>query len=218
MNETDRLFKQELGVVRREKNPIPNPYLAECEALPKVEMDPVFSMGDFKGYDINRRPAVDLRNILVKKYAWAIPNAEAIEAIAKYSPIIEMGAGTGYWASLIAQAGANILCYDREPYKSEQTDGRHHLVSKGEPDIIKNHPGWTLMLCWPPYSEPFARDCLVHYKGDIVIYIGEGSGGCTGDDDFHELLNKDFTEIESIKIPRWWGINDRLEVYKRDGK
>ena len=33
----------------------------------------------------------------VKKYAWAIPGPKALEEIKKYSPIIEIGAGAGYW-------------------------------------------------------------------------------------------------------------------------
>ena len=33
----------------------------------------------------------DMRNMLVRKYAWAIPSTEAIEVIARYSPLVEVG-------------------------------------------------------------------------------------------------------------------------------
>jgi protein-L-isoaspartate O-methyltransferase len=41
-----------------------------------------------------------------------VPNEEAIRQIAVLSPIVEVGAGLGYWASLIAKAGADIVAYD----------------------------------------------------------------------------------------------------------
>lgn len=40
------------------------------------------------------------RDVLVRDYAWAIPNHEAIEACAALSPIVEVGAGSGYWAHI----------------------------------------------------------------------------------------------------------------------
>ncbi|MBS1805580.1 MAG: hypothetical protein JST28_19625 [Acidobacteria bacterium] len=36
-------------------------------------------------------------------------------AIARFAPIVEIGAGTGYWASLMRLGGVDILCYDKNP-------------------------------------------------------------------------------------------------------
>ena len=49
---------------------------------------------------------------LVRKYAWAIPTEAVLATVAKYSPLIEIGDGTGYWAYLLAKLGADIICYD----------------------------------------------------------------------------------------------------------
>jgi hypothetical protein len=58
------------------------------------------------------------RSTLVKKYSWAIPSPESIEWIVKVldgRPVVEIGAGTGYWAWLLTQAGVDIRCYDHRP-------------------------------------------------------------------------------------------------------
>ena len=62
------------------------------------------------------------RGELVKQYSWAIPNNKAIETIVKYSPIIEIGAGTGYWGRLISKAGGDIVCYDKNPPHKYKND------------------------------------------------------------------------------------------------
>mmetsp|Transcript_7858 Transcript_7858/g.19988 ORF Transcript_7858/g.19988 Transcript_7858/m.19988 type:complete len:164 (-) Transcript_7858:188-679(-) len=46
------------------------------------------------------------------KYAWAIPDQRAIRIIANFSPLVEIGAGKGYWAMLLRQAGADVLALD----------------------------------------------------------------------------------------------------------
>jgi hypothetical protein len=71
------------------------------------------------------------------------------------------------------------------------------------------------MLSWPPYDEPMASDCLTYYQGRHVIYIGEGSGGCTGDERFHDTLYDEFEEIEDVRLPQWNGIHDYLSVWRR---
>lgn len=38
------------------------------------------------------------RDQMIHAYSWAVPGPEAIDAIASRGPIIEIGAGTGYWA------------------------------------------------------------------------------------------------------------------------
>jgi len=61
-----------------------------------------------------------------------------------------------------------------------------------------------------------AAECLIAYKGQTVIFVGEGWGGCTGDDLFHDHLSSDFEKVEDYyDLPQWEGIHDYLAVYKR---
>ena len=52
------------------------------------------------------------RDWFVIYFAWAIPSAEALQYISALSPIIEVGAGSGYWAHRIAAIGGEITAFD----------------------------------------------------------------------------------------------------------
>jgi hypothetical protein len=154
----------------------------------------------------------EVRRRLVWAFSWAIPSQEAIRAVAAHGPLIEIGAGTGYWAWLLGQAGADVLAYDRA------VDAPPHwtLVERGGAERVSEHSGRTLLLCWPPMDDPMAAMCLERYRGERVISVGErGEGARTGDARFRELLAQGFIEEQGVELPRWPGYRDEVVVYRR---
>ena len=192
---------------------IQNPYLDECRKLPRCDRLPWEGDDTFPLHN----SWVDCRRPLVKRFAWAIPNDEAIAKIVEYSPIIEIGAGTGYWAKLVADAGGDIVAFDADPAGIDSKNRWHsdkHLYSPvwhGGPEKIAEHPGRTLFLCWPPYDDPFVKECLDQYRGDTLIYVGEVDA-CTGWD---ERLDTEWKAADEVTIPKFSCINDYLMVFKR---
>lgn len=177
------------------------------------------------------------RRELVKRYSWAIPNAEALATIAAHAPagVVEIGAGGGYWASLLQQAGVSVIAYDPvpPPQESHWHDGHPWTeVLAGDHTAVIGHPDRALFLCWPNYDQPHAASAVELYGGDTVIYVGEGTGGCTGDGRLHRLLGETecycwgdscpcadtpplFREVARVDIPQWDGIHDSLTVHAR---
>jgi len=159
------------------------------------------------------------RESLVREYAWSVPTDEAIEEIVKLSPIVEGGAGTGYWASLISKAGGDIICYDIAPPGEVENDYKHtkqhHLVNLGGAEKIAEHSDRSLLLCWPPYQNQMGYEHISSYKGKILILIGEGRGGCCGDGQMFDYIENNFIHKKSIYIPQWFGIYDDVNIYSR---
>lgn len=167
---------------------------------------------DLEGY--RRRPD------LVAKFAWALPCDEALRTLKRYSPIVEIGAGTGYWAYLLRKRRVVIRAYDRYPPHRDPNpfhpDQRvWTTVARGGPEKAAQYPDRTLFLCWPPYKSKMALNALTQYRGQTVIYVGEGDGGCTGCDMFHAKLDREWSCVETVTLPQWPGIRDRLTVWKR---
>jgi hypothetical protein len=167
--------------------------------------------------NVVRFEAYKEREKLCKEYSFAVPNQEAIDEICKYSPIIEVGAGTGYWAFLVSKNGGDIIASDiseigRNKYKFS---AQYYEIIKEDHTIAAKYPDRALLLVWPPYNKPMAYDALMAYQGDIVIYIGEDYGGCCADDKFHQELMNNWEIVNDISIPQWSGIHDYLTVYKR---
>lgn len=190
-----------------------NPYLeAKLEADQRLDGQPQAS--ELEGW----MEYIRTREQLVKKYAWAVPNDEAIAACVEAGPIVEVGAGLGYWAHLIVQAGGDVIAYDTEPdpERNDYVDAEPWFqVHRGGAEAAGRHPDRALMLIWPPYGEEMAAETLRHYEGDTVIYVGEGRGGCTGGDNFIEQLEERFELVKTVHIPTWRMVHDHLTIWRR---
>jgi len=60
-----------------------------------------------------------------------------------------------------------------------------------------------------------AYETLKAFKGNKIIFVGEGKGGCTGCDNFFQELEKNWTETDYISIPHWLGMHDSLMFFVR---
>lgn len=153
-------------------------------------------------------------------YAWAIPNKEAIDVLLEHSPLIEIGAGRGYWAALASSAGADIIAFDSDPpdkggvNKWHRQPGMFFDVGRADLEVARVHPDRTLFLCWPPYDSDVALRTLRNYKGSTVIYVGDDGHGA-GTPQFYTELATGFTLKQVVDIPRWPGVDDRFEVWQR---
>lgn len=169
----------------------------------------------------SRFSAYTARHHLIPHYGFAIPTVKAIDLVTGYSPILEVGAGTGYWAHLLKLRGADVQAFDPHPIY-----GNSHGLCQAWTTIARgNHRRAmrmygerTLFICWPSLGDDWALECLQAHRGDYFIHIGEGESGCTANDEFFEYLEANYAEIDTYPIPQWPGIHDYLEVWQRCSK
>jgi hypothetical protein len=163
------------------------------------------------------------RQHLRRTYSWAIPNDAALEALARLSPLLELGAGGGYWASLLRQRDVDIVAVDRNPPPAEgRTKGWAWRlwteVERGELEVLERYPERTLVLCWPSPGvddDCWAAEVLRRSRQRTLVFIGEARGGCTGSEAFHQLLDDRYQLEREIVIPRWSFTHDQLWIYRR---
>lgn len=184
---------------------------------------------------------------LSETYAFAIPTDLALHTIADHSPagVVELGAGTGYWAYLLAEVGVDVLAIDRAPALSPDSKWFHSSqpwfpVRVGDESVVAHVPERSLLIVWPTRDETWAADALELFHragGSTVIYVGEGPGGRTGDARFHALLGEldgclscrygildvpctcgidpEWASVDQVVLPHWPGHHDDLHVYRR---
>ena len=155
---------------------------------------------------------------LRKKFAFAIPTTHALRAILDMgNEVVEIGAGTGYWSYLLSEMGATVRAYDNGSWSNFFTGDSWYHIRRGGPGMLRHYPDAVALIVWPPYDKPMAFEVAKRLRvGQVLVYVGEGSGGCTGCDKSFGLLESDFEEVDSIHIPQWWGLHDRLEIYRRE--
>ena len=164
-----------------------------------------------------------IREIYLEKFGFSIPNHQALETIAAASPILEIGAGSGYWSYELKQFGVDIIATDPGV-------GRYYMNSKGgffwqqswtaveklsAVKAIKTYPTRSLLIIWPDFHTTWPLKALIAHRSKHLFYVGEGSGGCTGNDHFHKYLDKHYKQIAIVDIPQFIGIHDRLFCYSR---
>ena len=173
-------------------------------------------------------PLLDLaqrRRELASLFSWAIPTDEALELIGRHGPLVECGAGMGYWAALLEARGADVLAYDARPPGAGSRNRFHRhacgpwtrIRKAASAEAARRHPDRTLLLCWPPYDDDQASYAALRaYRGDKLIHIGEPDEGITGSVRFHRELRLNWTLVEALELPHWPRLQDRVMVYRRN--
>lgn len=162
------------------------------------------------------------RHHLVAAYSWTITDPETVEFVATHAngSMVDPMAGTGYWAYLLGQLGIDVVCSDKAPGNNVYHSGSKLFVpiETIEGSIaVARHPDRTLLLSWPPYDTSDGFDTLSAYKGRRVIFMGE-AGGCTGDEQLHDLLNLKWVVIGEHRPIQWYGLHDYVTVYRKGGE
>ena len=62
---------------------------------------------------------------ILRRYGFAVPTDAALDAIVACSPrgVLELGAGAGQWAALLARRGVDVVAYDVAPPRRPPTHG-----------------------------------------------------------------------------------------------
>ena len=176
-----------------------NPYLDLFRQLMAAHPSPLLDLGE-------------RRRELASLFSWAIPTDAALEVLSRYAPLIECGAGMGYWLALLRARGVDAIGYDRK-VRRPWTAVRRALSVQA----ARRHPERTLVLCWPPYDDDAASyQALRAYRGDVVVHIGERDEGATGSVRFHRELALNWTLVEELELPHWPRLKDGVMVYRRN--
>jgi hypothetical protein len=165
---------------------------------------------------------------LSAQYAWAIPDERALRICKEFSPLIEMGAGKGYWANLLKLRGCDIVCYDNEAWRGDKN--KFTNVKKGNPKHLtlpKNGNNTrNLFLCYPDDRDKLAMKCLKYFTGEYIVHVGElmstgtlsmpqSPWGRTTTSDFQVALAEEFHCILQCSIPSYPFAKDCISVWKR---
>ena len=195
----------------------------------------------------NEGDVAEARADALRRFGFAVPTAAAVWSVRRHAPhgVIEIGAGTGYWAYLARQVGVDVVAVDIEPAPSAKNKWfaatpLWYPVQASDHTCVERFTDRTLLLVWPTRDEVWPADTLVRYRrggGRCVVYVGEGPGGHCGDDVFHARLGRlrtctqcvygvmeapcicgveaDWRCVETVELPHWPGFADDLHVFVR---
>lgn len=146
-----------------------NPYLAfhaESMAALPADVGRIFD----PALDDERRDELDaavcgvLTEELVARYAWAVPDERALRIIKHFGPIIEIGAGSGYWAACLRDRGVDVVCADQHTGGGGRRAAAVWTeVLRAGPALCKQHTARTLLLVYPDDFERSAESVALRF-------------------------------------------------------
>ena len=191
-----------------------NSLLEKCLTKDEVKQKLEFSEEEKIKYTVRN---YHRRNIMKEKYTYAIPYLEILKMIKYYAPILEIGAGSGFWGALLRKINCEIIVTtigdDHYEFSDEFPNKFTEIEYIAGIDAVKKYPNKTVLWVWPGIEE-WTEETLENIKGRL-IYIGEGHGGHTGTDKFHAILEEKFNIVQIKNMLQWEGYQDNAYVYER---
>ena len=213
--------------------------LLPCADWRKVLDGNIFTQKS-KGYSY--QDVYTLRDEYIRKIGFPIYTQETVDTLIEYldnKKVLEVGSGSGFLAKILSLSGINMTAVDNKAsvyIMGEIEDTHWGCVYKNDfnNDAIQHlkiynafHPSPpsydVVMMCWPDYRSNFASDIAkLIIPGQTLIYQGEGSGGCTGNEEFHDLvmhspnlfkLQEEISDKLNETHAQFSGIHDYWSVY-----
>ncbi len=164
------------------------------------------------------------RQKCARQYSWGVPTEAALRRIAGLGPVVEMGAGKGYWARLLRLIGVDIVAFDARPIKESSSLSSYNAwcndglpaffdVKPGTPEVLRSYSDRALFLCWPPLDNSMAADSLIHWRGNEIALVGCHKS--IGNPEFWDTLSRDFFLMDDVSLPSWYGTPESLTIWQR---
>jgi SAM-dependent methyltransferase len=170
-----------------------------------------------------------LRDTYISNVGFSILTEELVDCMAFQLDgfaVLDVGCGSGYITQALLKRGIFVKGVDNRvtQYLSHKEGFKpccEAVEAKNALDInLSNYK--AVIMSWPDYDEGFAADIARSmYKGQLLYYCGEWRGGCTANDEFFEILAKDFLNCSSMSTQlnrhhlRFNGIHDEWYVCER---
>lgn len=173
-----------------------------------------------RGLELDQGEEADATALaLSQRYSYVYPDERVLEMLSALGPLVEIGAGTGYWAGRLRSRGVDIVAFDLAPPNLDKYNRYHGRtpawspVLTGDQTILPEYSDRALFLCWPPLFSDLGS-CLSFYRGRLVAYIGDYGHRTARLDN----LQRDFREVAESPVHALDPVPDApavLSIWKR---
>ena len=165
------------------------------------------------------------------EYAYAVPSDGALDALAAVGPLVEIGAGTGYWASCLRERGVAVEAFDVAPpgdganaYHGRSkawTAVKRGGVAEAVAAATRGARRATLFACYPPPGEReaylgAAAAAFHDGGGETLALVGEWRGDTATAGDLLALRAR-FALAARVALPNYGDGSAELTIWTRRG-
>jgi len=156
------------------------------------------------------------REAVEPAFSWPIPTAPALRVIRDLSPgrrVMELGAGTGYWAALLASLGAHVVACDAAPANKTwfpvqpQRAGSFVRTHGADHSLLVTYPRSAQVTFGDRDTADVTQSIDTYAEtrkedGGTIFVVGERPREST-DDVAARLLSRGWEIVKAVALPRW---------------
>ncbi len=160
----------------------------------------------------------EMRIRYARRYGYGVPCREVLDLIARYGPLLELGAGNGFWSFWLRRKGCDVIATDpKEGGMHNRNNWLSDLVEVGAVEALGMYPGRNVLMVWPHYHSTWPSDVVQRMKpGQVLCYVGERPFGCCAPLTFFSSLKRNgFGMLHRRRTPSWDKVTDYLTVYRK---
>jgi hypothetical protein len=149
-----------------------------------------------------------------KEFGYGHPTREVADFIHKHTspvPLIEIGAGNGYWAACLNSSGLRVEATDVKPkgtlWPVSAIDGLGAVLHREH---------WAVLLCHPTYDSDYPREaCDAMQPGRMLIHVYADTFKMRNRLAFENYLIGAFEREGTMMFQTLWGRGDRITAWRR---
>lgn len=208
-------------------NIIENTFTTNKEHLPALSLLKQQILTDNDDLSIDHMTKTSIIREKYIKYSFSILSHDFILSIRemtyklKINKIAELSCRIGWLTFWLRKYEVPIVeSVDNKSWKGYEKRYLKHVRNYDSIEFIKQHNSIELfILSWPYMDEVAENIWKAMRKGQFLLFIGEGSGGCTATEEFFQLTNNcrldDKWELDKNFIS-FWGIHDRPVLFQKE--
>lgn len=153
----------------------------------------------------------DRRDIYLQNFGPGVPTVQALQKLQHFvgsDTVLNINAGTGLWAGLMALHGISVTATDINP-----ANGWFDIEQLSTVSSLLMYQHNVLFMVWP--SDSTFTEALESFTGNKLVYIGECAGGYTMDDAFFRVLDDNYQLVNVVELPNWPGLSDKMYMFQK---
>ena len=138
----------------------------------------------------------------------------------RHAPLLEIGAGTGFWARLLHDRGADLIASDPRIERLHFEHARYAVPGRwwdlqGK-TAVRRWPERNIFCSWPSLNKTWLRQAAKAMRpGRVLLCVVEDA---TADERTWDYIEAGpFEKIASLELIGWHSCHDRLVAWKKRG-
>lgn len=156
------------------------------------------------------------RSEFIRRYGFAVPTKEALDILAAHQPLLEIGAGSGHWARLLAMRGVDIIATDAGLEQFSFGIGAYFPVQQMQgKTAVRRWPERHVFCSWPSLGGTWLRQAAKAMRpGRYLCVINESA---CADQRTWDYVDEAFEQHADLDLIGWHYCHDRFQEWRKRG-